>query len=319
VTPLVAVAGAGPAGLTAATVAASHGAAVVLCDEGDEPGGQLLYKAQPADPAPGEHAAKPDRLASRLTAVAIAAGVELRRGALVAGMFPGRELLLVEGGRATRIVPDALIVATGSTDLPYPFAGATLPGVFTARALQLLINRHRVRPGRRFALIGGGAEAEELAVDIMLVGGDVVWSGIAPAPFLCASGAAGVAELSVGSESYPVDVITIAVGRQADAALAVMAGTPLAFSAALGGLVPVLDDRLRSGDQALYVAGDAAGPASVAMAVAEGRLAGVAAAAGLGLAGDEDVAAARAAGGPELAWRIALRGLLAALPAQPYA
>ena len=225
---------------------------------------------------------------------------------------------MVEEGATSRDVPDALIVATGSTDLPYPFAGATYPGVFSARGLQILLNLHRVRPGRRFAIIGGAADAEELAVDIMLAGGEVVWSGIAPAPFLRADGAQGVRGLTVGQDDYAVDVIAIAVGRQADPALATMAGTPLAFSTELGGLIPLVDDSLRSPIGRMFVAGDAAGVGSVAAVIAEGRLAGIAAAASLGLATDEDVAAVRAAGGPELAWRLATAIGAATVSVQPY-
>jgi hypothetical protein len=190
--------------------------------------------------------------------------------------------------------------------------------VFSARGLQILLNLHRVRPGRRFAIIGSAADAEELAVDVMLAGGEVVWSGIAPAPFLSADGAAGVRGLTVGQDHYAVDVIAIAVGRQADPALATMVGTPIAFSTELGGLIPLIDDQLRSPIAGLFVAGDAAGVGSIAAAIAEGRLAGIAAAASLGLASDEDMAAIRAAGGPELAWRLATRTALPAVSAQPY-
>jgi thioredoxin reductase len=318
-TPLVVVAGAGPAGLAAATAAASHGAMVVLCEEGSEPGGQLCWRVQPVETGLDEGAEKPRQLAMRLVADATAAGVELRTDTLVAGAFPGGELLLLKRGQATRVVPDAFIVATGSSDLPYPFAGGTLPGVFSARGLQLLMNRHRVRPGRRFAVIGGSAEAEELAVDIMLTDGEVVWSGIALAPFLRAAGANGVTALAVGSESYSVDIIAIAVGRQADAALAVMSGSPLGFSTALGGLVPIIDKDMQSRVPRLYVAGDAAGPTSVAVAIAEGRLAGVAVTAAFGLATDQDVSTASAAGGPELAWRIEQRAALTPSPEHPHA
>jgi hypothetical protein len=57
---------------------------------------------------------------------------------------------------------------------------------------------------------------------------------------------------------------------------------------------------------------------SLAAVVAEGRLAGIAAASSLGLASDEDVAAVRVAGGPELGWRLARRAALPAVSAQPY-
>ena len=121
-------------------------------------------------------------------------------------------------------------MATGSTDLPYPFAGATYPGVFSARGLQILLNLHRVRPGRRFAIIGGAADAEELAVDVMLGGGGL--ERYRARAFLSADGVEGVRGLTVGQDHYAVDVIAIAVGRQADPALATMVGTPLAFSTA---------------------------------------------------------------------------------------
>ena len=157
-----------------------------------QPGGQLRYRVQPVTVAAESHAERPDRLAERLVDAALAAGVRIRTNATVAGCFAGLELLVIEEGVSSREAADAVIVATGSTDLPYPFAGATYPGVFSARGLQILLNLHRVRPGRRFAIIGGGADAEELAVDVMLAGGEVVWSGIAPAPFLRADGAEGV-------------------------------------------------------------------------------------------------------------------------------
>ena len=310
--------GAGPAGLAAATEAAAAGASVLLLEERSQPGGRLRHRVQPVAAALGNNAERPDRLAARLVGDALAAGVELRTDSPVAGCFADNELLVIEDGHGMRVTPDALIIATGSTDLPYPFPGATFPGVFSGRGLQILLNEHRVRPGRRFAVIGGGADAEELAVDIMLAGGEVVWSGITPAPFLRAHGEHGVHQLTVGDEVHAVDVIAIAVGRQPDPALATMAGTPLAFSAELGGLIPQIDEHLRSAIAGLYIAGDAAGVGSVAASLAEGRLAGAAAAASLGLATSEDVAAVRIAGGPELAWRTATRASLQTVSVQPY-
>ena len=123
--------------------------------------------------------------------------------------------------------------------------------------------------------------------------------------------------LRVGSDAFKVDVIAIAVGRQADPALATMAGVPLAFAAALGGLVPVVDEWLQAPGGKNFVAGDAAGAGSVAAAIAEGRLAGAAAAARLGLMNDDDVVSLRVSD-PELAARAALRASLQPVFAQPY-
>jgi pyruvate/2-oxoglutarate dehydrogenase complex dihydrolipoamide dehydrogenase (E3) component len=236
----------------------------------------------------------------------------------VAGCFAGNEALVIRDDKPGVVTYDALIVATGSTDLPYPFPGATYPGVFSGRALQILVNQHRVRPGRRFAIIGPGDEAEELSADIQLAGGDVVWSGIAPAPFLEAFGEGGIVALRVGQDRHEVDVVAIAVGRQSDCRLATMTGTPLGFTAELGGLAPVVDNRLQRPGSAVFVAGDAAGVGSVAEAVAEGRLAGVAAAAFLGLVSQRAVDESRKSGGAALARRIALRAGIAPVTVQPY-
>jgi thioredoxin reductase len=319
VTPRIVVAGGGPAGLAAAAAAGHAGASVLLLEERAEAGGQLRYRVGPAGIVAGGAAVEHTlSAANRLQDVAIASGVTIWTRAVVAGWFPGNELLVVEDSRATRIAADALIVATGSTDLPYPFPGATYPGVFSATGLKILLNVHRVRPGRRFAVIGGGDEAEEIISDLVVAGGEVVWSGIAPASFLRVEGEEGVTALVVGQERYEVDVVAIAVGRQPDAALAAMAGVPLGFAAELGGYTPQVDDRMCGVDRGVFVAGDAAGTGSVSAAIEEGRLAGLAAAGSLGLVEEATVPAAIAARGPELRWRAAVRASLEPVFAQPY-
>jgi pyruvate/2-oxoglutarate dehydrogenase complex dihydrolipoamide dehydrogenase (E3) component len=314
----IVVVGAGPAGLMAASAAAGAGASVLLLEERPQAGGQLLYRVQPVESASGLPAERPDQLAERLVADALAAGVELRSSALVAGAFPGNELFIVEQDRGWRTTADAVVITTGSTDLPFPFPGWTFPGVFSGRALQILLNQWWVRPGKRCAIVGEGPAADELAVDILLAGGEVVWSGIVPAPFLRVEGEDGVRALVAGAQRVEVDIVVIAVGRQADATLATMCGVPLGFAAELGGLVPLVGDRLQAEGSTMFVAGDAAGIGSVAAAIAEGRLAGVAAAASLGLAREEDVVTARDRGGAELAWRLNERSRLQAAHRQPF-
>ena len=289
----VAVIGGGPAGLAAATAAARAGATTVLVDEGAALGGRLRYRIQPVvtdRPPP----VAPSALVTSLAAEAAEAGVSIRTGATAWGLFAGN-VLAIAGGQATELRAGAVVLATGSTDLPWPFPGGTLPGVFTARAVQILLNRHRVRPGRRFVVVGVGSEAAEVAEDIRLAGGEIVATADPTAgDTIAAEGVDGVRAVTVNGARHTADVVVVAVGRQVDAALAIMAGADVAFASALGGQVPLRDDRLRSTITGLFVADDAASPADVATALTEGRYAGVNAAALLGLVDAATQAAARA-------------------------
>lgn len=316
-TPGVLVVGGGPAGLAAAAAAAQAGASVLLVDEQSQLGGQLRYRVQPLVAAEGQPAVRPGELRETLISEATGAGAVLQAGTIAAGWYPGGKVLLVDGDTGRVVEPQALVVASGSTDLPFPFRGATLPGVFTSRATQTLLNQWRVRPGQRFAVVGSGAEAEDVAIDIVLAGGEVVCQGVAPAHLMQARGADGVREFQVGDERYEVDCVVIAMGRQPDASLAAMAGAELGFGPQLGGLVPLLSADLEAAP-GVFVAGDAAGTGSVAAAIAEGRLAGLAAARSLGHDADADLARARELGGDELRWRAEQREALRAVCAQPY-
>lgn len=289
--PLVVVAGGGPAGLVAAATVARLGAKVLLSDEQDTLGGQLTYRVQPIALGASSRAERPREIARRLVSVAEEAGVELQTGTVVEAVYPGFDVLLASRDRAWSLTPDALIVATGSTDLPFPFPGATLPGVFSGRAVQILLHRHRVLPGRRFVILGGGDLAEELEIDVLLAGGDIVWRGIAPPHLLRAEGTNGVEAIVAGEATHEADVVVVAVGRQPDAALTSMAGIAQGFSTLLGGWLPQVDDTMRCPGSRVFVAGDAAGAGDVYAAMLEGQIAGTSVGAMLGLTSGGDSAA----------------------------
>jgi sarcosine oxidase subunit alpha len=291
----------------AATTVARLGAHVILCDEQDTLGGQLTYRVQPISLAAGSRSERPRELAQRLVAVAAEAGAELHQGTVVAGVYPGFDVLLANRVRSWSLTPDALIVATGSTDLPFPFPGATLPGVFSARALQILLHRHRVLPGKRFVIVGGGELAEELEIDVLLAGGEVVWRGVAPPHLLRAEGVRGVEAFVAGEAVHDADVVVIAVGRQPDAALTSMAGIAQGFSSLLGGWTPHVDDHMRCPGSRVFVAGDAAGAGDVYAAMLEGHIAGESVGAMLGLGSAGDLTARQA---PEFLRRHELRASL---------
>lgn len=290
----VAVIGAGPAGLSAAVAAAQAGAQVLLLDENSTVGGQLRYRVMPVAGLAGE-VVPAFQLARALRGEAETAGVELVSAARVWGIFPDRVVAVAEGERSWLVRAEQIVVATGSVDLPLPFPGWTLPGVFTARAVQILLHVHHVIPGARFAVIGAGALADEIARDVATAGGEVI-ARVEPRAMAedgAVEGGTSVTALHVGGQRYPVDTVVVAAGRQPDAHLALMAGCAAAFDPERGTWVPVRNELLQTGVPGIAVAGDAGGAGNVESALAEGQVAGLAAAVSLGLPAAEALRSAQ--------------------------
>ncbi len=185
----LAVVGAGPAGLSAATVVAAAGGRVIVLDESPWTGGRLRSQVhQESKPGPDGRTVwsrGPDK-AAKLASGAIKAGAELRPGVSVWGLFPESNpeaewylglapVLPGEEGDKTLFGLGAktVIVASGAVQNPVPFPGWTLPGVITAGAAQTLLNLHFVKPGQRAAVVGVDPLALSVAGLMSLAGMEV--------------------------------------------------------------------------------------------------------------------------------------------------
>ena len=277
----VAVIGAGPAGIAAALAAADAGANTLLVDEGTRAGGHLRWRISLTlenDPGFGLSPAVGPEFADQLVERIQARGnLELRLETVAWGLFDDNLLGLSSANGAKEITAGAIVIATGSTDLVAPFPGWTLPGVMTARAAQIFIHVHRVLPGRAWAILGDSHEADELQRDLELAGATVVVRANDPET-LRASGTNRLAHAEVGDDVYELDALAIALGRQPDAELALQAMAEATFSESLGGFTTLRDQDCETSAPDVFIAGDAAGIGSLAEIVAEGRLAGLAAA-----------------------------------------
>ena len=171
-----------------------------------------------------------------------------------------------------------------------PFAGSTLPGVMTARAVLNFLHLHRVFPGCRFSVIGSGPDAAEVVDAIVTAGAEVVCraEGVNN---LRVSGDGRVERIELSGAVHDVDCVVVALGRQPDPELALQALAENVLLPEAGGFVPLRGPDCETSVPRLYVAGDAAGIVSDAEAFAEGHLAGLAAVG----AGGEQIAAAREA------------------------
>jgi NADPH-dependent 2,4-dienoyl-CoA reductase/sulfur reductase-like enzyme len=132
--------GAGPAGLAAAEAASSYGARVLLVDDNAAPGGQIWR---------GQRNALTEQVASR-------DGIERLHGTrLVTVTGPHTALLETQDG--PRVVAfDRAVLCSGARELLLPFPGWTLPGVTGAGGLQALAKGGMPLEGKRVVIGGTG-------------------------------------------------------------------------------------------------------------------------------------------------------------------
>ncbi|MFZ9447021.1 MAG: FAD-dependent oxidoreductase [Alphaproteobacteria bacterium] len=173
--PRVVVVGAGPAGMRACEALVAAGLRPVLVDEARRPGGRIYQQPpagaeRPARELYGLEAAK----AARIHALgpALAGRIDHRAETLAWNCFEDAlDLLGPEG--PSRLAFDALVLATGATDLALPFPGWTLPGAYALGGAQIALKTQGCAIGRRVAFLGAGPLLPLVACQYMEAGVDV--------------------------------------------------------------------------------------------------------------------------------------------------
>jgi D-hydroxyproline dehydrogenase subunit alpha len=152
----VAVVGAGPAGLAAASAASAH-CRVVLIDAGARPGGQF-WRHRQAPPAGFQKVA------------GVLERVDYLPDAAVWFAEPG----FVLHTRQREVTARRLVLATGAHDRVVPFPGWDLPGVVTAGGAQALHKGSGVLIGERIVVAGTGPFLLPVATGLAEAGAKVV-------------------------------------------------------------------------------------------------------------------------------------------------
>lgn len=309
----IVIIGAGPAGLAAAAAALQSQATVALIDDNPAPGGQIWRAAVPPGKTGGDARAGAlwDALAgaARLTCLF---GMRV-----VAAPAPQHLLLeAVDGARSLRLGYQRLIVCSGARELLLPFPGWTLPGVTGAGALQALAKRGYPVAGKRVIVAGSGPLLLACAASLAERGARVshileqaplsavlrfgaglwrtpsklqqawqLWRSRAGVRYLCntlvravQAGATGLQvdicsgdDTNVSTRRLECDYLACAWGLVPNSEIAAALGC-----ARSGGRV-VVDDAQCSSDPQVYCAGEITGIGGVELALAEGRIAGLAA------------------------------------------
>jgi len=298
------VVGAGPAGIAAAVSAERAGARALLVDMQAEPGGQIWR---------GQWNNATDRAARRWLTALRGSPVATRYGLrLVDFAAPG--LAVFDGADGPlRVRCERLIVAAGARERLLPFPGWTLPGVFGAGGLQGLVKNGWPVAGQRIVVAGSGPLLLAAAATLRKAGAQVLCiaeqtgaadlarfaAGLAPHPGKWLQAAAlrgrlaGVAyrcnawvERAEGTER--LESVRLRAGRSVERiacdALAVGFGlVPNTEIAQLLGCelrdgAVVVDVHQHSSVAGIYCAGEICGIGGVDQALAQGEVAGRAAA-----------------------------------------
>jgi len=202
-----------------------------------------------------------------------------------------------------------VIFATGSVEQSAVFPGNDLPGVMVSSGVHLLLHRYGVLPGRRAVVLTADnagystawslkdAGAEVTVVDLRSEGGWPEGFPVIPgSTIVAAHGRRRVHAVTVGRrgsasrQKVSCDLVVIACMQAPSTDLLAQAGARLAFDDTMQTFLPVLMP------ERTHAVGAVAGTRSPDSAVAQGRLAGLEAAAELGYEIDStDVDALRAA------------------------
>jgi len=152
----LAVIGAGPAGLAAATLAAEQGVEVAVFDERAAPGGQIYRAMESIPPHRAGQLGDEYQRGRKMVSDFRASRAQYFPETQVWSLNGRREIGLVQHHQAHTVTADQVVIAGGAMERPVPFPGWTLPGVMNASAGQILFKAHGIVPDDGVVLAGSG-------------------------------------------------------------------------------------------------------------------------------------------------------------------
>ena len=322
----VLVVGGGPGGLAAAVAAAEAGASVVLLDERAAPGGQYMKPLAPShtDAAPDPQFRAGDALRARAVKAGVRIETDAtvwgafapdEIAALVGGegvTYRPRRLILAPGAherpvpipgwtlpgvmttgslqtlvRAQRVCPGERVVIAGSGPLNFQLACELLSAGVKVAALV----ESSPRPRGIAAVLKMLATAPGLARDglsyltrLRRAGIPVFWNSTVVA----LEGQGRVQTVRLATQTIAADTVALNLGFQPETGLARALGAEHCFvDTGLGHLATETDEDGRTSIPTVFAIGDGAALGGARVALARGRLAGLAAVGDLGIAAPE--------------------------------
>ncbi|MDR1917094.1 MAG: NAD(P)/FAD-dependent oxidoreductase [Synergistaceae bacterium] len=316
------VVGGGPAGLSAASEAASYGARVLIVESDLQLGGQLVKQTHKFFGSRDEYAGTRGYKIADILLSEIKENeqnVKVMINTTVTGYYSEDRTFTAMSGEESYMCIRAqrAIVAAGASERLIPFPNNDLPGVYGAGAVQTLMNVYGVVPGKRVLMVGAGNIGLIVSYQLMQAGVEVAavveampkiggyWVHAAKirrlgVPILLRHSikeavgervVEGAVIMELDDKFAPTgqelrmdcDVICMAVGLSPTTEILSQAGCRMKYVPELCGLVAERDRAMRTSNPDFWSAGDATGIEEASAAMVEGRIAGLCAADSLGL------------------------------------
>lgn len=178
----VLVIGAGPAGLMAASTAASGGARVILAGspELSDPSGNVKLRGSPE--GIGGAVAAAQFAAAQVAAQVGTAKLRVLAGGTAFGYYDSNYVLVAHQNTLWHIRARRVILATGAHEQPIVFENNDRPGIMLAGAVRRYITRYAVLPGRKAVVFTTNDSAYETVEALVTSGAEVTVVDTRPHP-----------------------------------------------------------------------------------------------------------------------------------------
>ncbi len=305
--------GGGPAGLSAAKIAAESGVKSLIIERDFKLGGQLVKQTHMFFGSEKQYAKTRGINIAKILINDVEQNINMitvMKNTTVVGLYEDNVLTVLQGETYTKISFDSLVVATGASEKFLAFENNDLPGIYGAGAVQTLMNVHGVLPGEKVVMIGSGniglivsyqllqagvnvlkvleaaptiggykvhaSKLKRLGVDILTNHSIKKAIGKDKLEKILVSELDDKWEFIEGSEfEIETDALCISVGLSPMGNLLSMIGAEMKYISKLGGLVPVIDHHHETTIKNIYVAGDVCGVEEASSAIVEGYLTGL--------------------------------------------
>ena len=174
---MIAIVGAGPAGLSAAVAASQRGEKVILIDSSPRLGGQY-WRHLPSnwndDRSSHYNFSKAQvlfDLVLKSPLITRYSNAHVWQAEKKNGLF---KLYVVKDGIEEVVEAEKLILATGAYDRSIPFPGWTYPGSMTPGAAQAMVKSHGVLVGKKVVIAGTGPFILPVATNLAEAGAQIV-------------------------------------------------------------------------------------------------------------------------------------------------